>query len=110
MSNIEAKPPPLLRVRDLSVRYGPAQALFDVSLQVGAGEVLAVLGRNGAGKSTLARAISGLVMPSSGTVEFEGHDTTKSPPHRIRRRGIVYLPEGRGVSRHSVLWTTSRWR
>ena len=79
------------------MRYGSSQALFGVSLDVEPGTVLAVLGRNGAGKSTLARAVSGLVAPSGGRVSFEGRDVTGLPAHRIRRLGLTYIPEGRGI-------------
>lgn len=88
---------PLLQVDDLDVRYGPSQALFGVSIGVAPGSVLAVLGVNGAGKSTLARAISGLVAPTAGRVTFEGKDVTGLPAHRIRRLGLTYIPEGRGI-------------
>ena len=59
--------------------------------------MLAVLGANGAGKSTLARAVSGLVRPSAGRVRFDGHDITGMPAHRIRKLGLTYIPEGRGI-------------
>jgi branched-chain amino acid transport system ATP-binding protein len=88
---------PLLDVRDLDVLYGPPQALFGVSVAVEAGSVVAVLGANGAGKSTLARAASGLVPRSSGSVHFDGHDVTRLSPHRIRKLGLTYIPEGRGI-------------
>jgi branched-chain amino acid transport system ATP-binding protein len=88
---------PLLEVRDLDVHYGASQALFDVSLSVAAGSVLAVLGANGAGKSTLARAVSGLVRPTAGRVFFAGNDITGFPAHRIRKLGLTYIPEGRGI-------------
>jgi len=87
----------LLSVQDLHVRYGPALALDGVSFEVDTGQALAVLGPNGAGKSTLARGISGLVPPTAGTVSFRGRDITTAAPHRIRRDGVVYLPEGRGI-------------
>jgi branched-chain amino acid transport system ATP-binding protein len=87
----------LLRAAGLQVRYGPAQALFDVSLDVPAGGVVAVLGPNGAGKSTVARALSGLVPLAGGSVTFDGQDIGSWTPQRIRRAGIVHLPEGRGV-------------
>jgi branched-chain amino acid transport system ATP-binding protein len=87
----------LLSVESLKVRYGPALALRDVSLTVGKGDVLAVLGSNGAGKSTLARTISGLVPATSGTISFDGRNITRWPAYRVRRDGIVYLPEGRGI-------------
>jgi branched-chain amino acid transport system ATP-binding protein len=88
---------PILQVRDLDVSYGSSRALFGVSLEVQPGTVVAVLGANGAGKSTLARTISGLVAPTVGKVFFEGHDVTGFPAHRIRRLGLTYIPEGRGI-------------
>ncbi|HEX3963122.1 MAG TPA: ABC transporter ATP-binding protein [Trebonia sp.] len=87
----------LLSVQALQVRYGPALALQDVSLTVRKGDVVAVLGSNGAGKSTLARTVSGLVPAVRGTITFDGKDITRWPAHRVRRGGIVYLPEGRGI-------------
>jgi branched-chain amino acid transport system ATP-binding protein len=87
----------LLSVQSLQVRYGPALALHDVSLELNRGDVVAVLGSNGAGKSTLARTVSGLVPAAGGTVTFEGKDITRRAAHRVRRDGIVYLPEGRGI-------------
>jgi len=88
---------PLLRVVGLDVSYGPSQALFGVSVDVAPGSVLAVLGVNGAGKSTFARAISGLVPSTVGRVTFDGQDITRLPAHRIRRLGLTYIPEGRGI-------------
>jgi branched-chain amino acid transport system ATP-binding protein len=88
---------PILKVHGLDVSYGSSRALFGVSLEVQPGTVLAVLGANGAGKSTLARTISGLVAPTVGTVFFEGHDVSGMPAHRIRRLGLTYIPEGRGI-------------
>jgi branched-chain amino acid transport system ATP-binding protein len=90
---------PTLVVQDLSVRYGDAVALSGVSFQVRAGQVLALLGANGAGKSSLARAVSGLVRPYGGSVVFAGDEIRAWPAHRIRRAGLVHLPEGRGVFR-----------
>jgi branched-chain amino acid transport system ATP-binding protein len=88
---------PVLTVHDLDVSYGSSRALFGVSLEVQPGTVVAVLGANGAGKSTLARTISGLVAPTVGKVFFEGQDVTGMPAHRIRRLGLTYIPEGRGI-------------
>src|SRR4051794_13710593 len=87
----------LLSVEGLDVHYASVQALFDVSIEVPAGGVVAVLGANGAGKSTLARAASGLVPSSKGTITFDGVDITKAKPHEIRRAGLVHIPEGRGI-------------
>jgi branched-chain amino acid transport system ATP-binding protein len=88
---------PLLSVRDLDVRYGASQALFGVSIDVAPGTVLAVLGPNGAGKSTLARAVSGLVPPAAGHILFDGQDITGASAHHVRRLGLTYIPEGRGI-------------
>jgi len=89
--------PALLSVSGVNVYYGAAQALRNVSLEVGRGTVTAILGANGAGKSTLARAISGLIPVSSGAIHFDGSDVTGAPPHQIRRIGLAHLPEGRGI-------------
>lgn len=90
---------PLLKVEDLRVAYGGAQALFGVSLEVARGSAVAVLGANGAGKSTLARALSGVVKPSGGSILFDGRDITKLGAHRIARLGLAHVPEGRGIFR-----------
>jgi branched-chain amino acid transport system ATP-binding protein len=88
---------PLLEVRDLDVSYGSSQALFSVSMSVQPGTVMAVLGANGAGKSTLARAVSGLVRPTGGQVLFEGQPVTGQPAYKMRKLGLTYIPEGRGI-------------
>ena len=87
----------LLAVENLDVRYGSSQALFDVSLEVAPGSVTAVLGANGAGKSTLARTVSGLVPAAAGRVLFGGEIVSGRPTHRIRKLGLTYIPEGRGI-------------
>ena len=87
----------ILEIEDLNVHYGTSQALFGVSAEVKAGSVLAVLGVNGAGKSTLARAVSGLVSPTAGRVVFDKEEVTGRPAHVVRKRGLTYIPEGRGV-------------
>jgi ABC-type branched-subunit amino acid transport system ATPase component len=91
--------PSALVVENLSVHYGDAVALSGVSFSIGAGRALAVLGANGAGKSSLARAVSGLVRPSDGQITLDGQDTSNWAAYRIRRAGVVHLPEGRGVFR-----------
>jgi ABC-type branched-subunit amino acid transport system ATPase component len=90
---------PALSVQDLSVRYRDATALVGVSFDVPPGTALAVLGANGAGKSSLARAVSGLVRAAGGSVVLDGTDITSWPAHRVRRAGLLHLPEGRGVFR-----------
>jgi branched-chain amino acid transport system ATP-binding protein len=87
----------LLAVENLNVSYGPSQALFDLSLEVTAGSVTAILGANGAGKSTLARTVSGLVPAASGRVTFDGVVVTGERAHHIRKLGLTYIPEGRGI-------------
>ncbi|MCS6853448.1 MAG: ABC transporter ATP-binding protein [Elioraea sp.] len=86
----------MLEIEGLSARYGAAPVLFDVSLVVGEGEVVALAGRNGMGKTTTIRAILGLV-ERSGTIRFAGEDIARAAPHRIARRGIGLVPEGRQV-------------
>jgi branched-chain amino acid transport system ATP-binding protein len=86
----------MLRVHELVVAYGRVQALRGVSLRVDAGETVCLIGANGAGKSTLLHAISGLVVPSAGRVEVDGRPVAAgTPAHRIVRRGVVQIPEGR---------------
>lgn len=89
--------PPVLDVRGLTVRYSGGDALERMSLTVGAGEAVTVVGANGAGKSTLLRAISGWVRPYSGSVRLGGAEITGDAAYRIARRGVVHVPEGRCV-------------
>ncbi|WP_226781743.1 ABC transporter ATP-binding protein [Oceaniglobus trochenteri] len=84
----------LLSVQGLSARYGAAQALFDVSLEVAQGEVLALMGRNGMGKTTTVKAICRM-LPARGMARFDGHDLLRLPVHRAARLGIGLVPEGR---------------
>ena len=88
---------PILAVEDLRVHYGAVAALNGVSLSVGPGEVVALLGANGAGKSTTLRAISGLLRPRGGAIRFAGQRIDGLPPARIVRLGIAHSPEGRRV-------------
>jgi branched-chain amino acid transport system ATP-binding protein len=87
----------LLLVKDLNVFYGPVQILFDVTMEVGEGEVVALLGTNGAGKSTLLKAISGIVEADFGAVIFDGRDITHAPPYEIASHGVTQMPGGMGV-------------
>jgi len=86
-----------LAVSALNSFYGPAHILFDVALEVGVGEVVALLGRNGAGKSTTFRSIVGLVAQRDGRVMFENNDVSKLPTHAIVRAGLGYVPEERRI-------------
>src|SRR5437763_1376588 len=88
---------PLLECVGLDVAYGRTQILFDVSIDVDEGEVLAVLGTNGAGKSTLLRAITGLTPPKGGTVLLDGRDVTGKSPVKMAALGVAQMPGGRGI-------------
>jgi len=93
-----------LRVSDVWAGYEGSLALFGISLEVRAGQVVALVGANGAGKTTTLRAISGLVRPESGQVVFEGRRIDGLKPHQITTLGIAHVPEGRRVfGRLSVL-------
>ena len=89
--------PPLLRTSGLDAWYGAAHILFDVSLQVGRGEVVALMGRNGAGKSTTLKAIMGMLDKRRGQVDFMGHDIATRQPYQIARLGLGFVPEDRRV-------------
>lgn len=88
---------PVLTVDKLNAWYGAAHILFDVALQVGRGEVVALMGRNGAGKSTTLKAIMGLVERRSGAISFQGEDLVPLEPYAIARRGLGYVPEDRRI-------------
>jgi len=90
-------PEPLVVVEDLHTFYGKSHILHGVSLSVGRGEVVGLLGRNGVGKSTTLKTIMGLVAASQGTVLFEGKPVTGMPAHKIARLGIAYVPEDRRI-------------
>jgi branched-chain amino acid transport system ATP-binding protein len=87
----------LLAVRDVSVYYGHFQALFAVSLDVGEGEIVAVIGANGAGKTTFLRSVAGALPVAAGTVDFAGRPVRGQPPHQRVDLGIVLVPEGRRI-------------
>ena len=87
----------LLKVSNVDVFHGTFQALWDVSLEVRNGEMLALIGANTSGKSTLLDTISGLLHPTKGSIEFEGKDITKLDPYQIVELGITQVPEGRGI-------------
>ena len=88
---------PLLRTTRLNAWYGRAQILYDVDIEVGRGEVVALMGRNGAGKSTTIKAIMGLVERTSGEVRFLGTSTRGREPFEIARIGLGYVPEDRRI-------------
>ncbi len=88
---------PLLVVEDIHTFYGKSHILHGISLEVGRGEVVGLLGRNGVGKSTTLKAIAGIVHPSAGRVLLDGQPITRLPSHRIARLGIGYVPEERRI-------------
>ena len=87
----------LLRIEAIDVRYGDVQVVWGCSLEVRAGETVALFGGNGAGKTTTLRAISGLIAPSAGRILFDGHDISRLPAHRLPDLGVAHVPEGRHV-------------
>jgi len=87
----------VLSVRHLQASYGAAQVLFDVSLDVGAGEVVTLLGRNGMGKTTTIRSIMGLLRPRGGDIRFDGAVVTGLAPYKVAQTGIGLVPEGRQI-------------
>ncbi|MBO7739074.1 MAG: ABC transporter ATP-binding protein [Oscillospiraceae bacterium] len=87
----------MLRIKDLKVNYGGIEAVKGISLDVPKGEIVTLIGANGAGKSSTLRAISGLVKPTGGTIEFEGEDITAKNPTDIVTKGITLVPEGRKI-------------
>jgi len=88
---------PLLKISNIDVFHGTFQALWDVSLEVKAGEIVGLIGANTSGKSTLLDAISGLLHPAKGKMEFDGHDISTMDPFQIVELGITQVPEGRGI-------------
>jgi branched-chain amino acid transport system ATP-binding protein len=90
-------PSPVLEVEGLSARYGEAQALRDVSLHVGQGELVTLVGRNGAGKTTLLRCVMGLHRQTAGRVRLHGRDISSLPPYARARAGLGYVPDDRGI-------------
>jgi branched-chain amino acid transport system ATP-binding protein len=87
----------MLETRGISVFYGRHRAVENVSVTVGANEIVVMLGANGAGKSTFLRAVAGLTPPQAGTVAMDGADITRRPPHEIVETGIALVPEDRGI-------------
>nr|WP_323379069.1 ABC transporter ATP-binding protein [Pyxidicoccus xibeiensis] len=87
----------MLAVEGIKVHYGAIQALKGVSLSVGKGEVVALIGANGAGKTSTLRAVSGMLKPSAGRITLDGKDTTSLKAHQLVPRGMAHAPEGRGV-------------
>ena len=87
----------MLKIDNLTAGYGQSQVLFDVSLSIEAGQVLALMGRNGMGKTTTISAIMGLIPRWGGGVSFDGRGIGRMPPHRVARLGVGLVPEGRQI-------------
>jgi len=87
----------LLEVRQLEVHYGGIRAVAGVELEIAEGELVCLIGANGAGKTTTLKAICGLIASRSGTVRYGGEDISRAPVHELPRKGLVMVPEGRGI-------------
>jgi len=85
----------LLEVKDIHCGYDGVPVIQGLSLEVGAGEIVAIIGANGAGKSTTMRSIAGLMHPTAGTIRFDGADITRAPAYTVVARGLAYVPEAR---------------
>ena len=90
----------LLKFENLDVHYGGIHALKQVSFTINAGEIVTLIGANGAGKSTTLRAVSGLIPKSGGIIEFDGHNISNMPAHKIAALKLTHVPEGRRVFAH----------
>ena len=88
---------PMLEVKNINQYYGSSHTLRGISLDVRAGECMALLGRNGVGKTTLIKCLTGVLPTANGAIHFEGHDITKVPPHKRAALGIAYVPQGRDI-------------
>jgi len=93
----------VLEIRGLEARYGDAQALWGIDLDVGEGETVCIVGPNGAGKTTLVLTIAGLHPSAAGTIRIDGTDTADLPGHRVCDHGIATVPEGRRVFGHMTV-------
>jgi branched-chain amino acid transport system ATP-binding protein len=93
----------VLELRDIVCCYGPVMAIKGISLSVGKGQLVALIGANGAGKTTTLKAISGLLHPTAGTIKFDGHDITRASVRMILSLGIAQCPEGRHIFPHMTV-------
>ena len=98
-SSVEPVPEPLISVEGVHTYYGKSHVLHGVSLEVGRGEVVGLIGRNGVGKSTTLKTIMGIINASAGRISFEGRQISGLPPHKLARIGIAYVPEDRRIFR-----------
>ena len=87
----------MLKLEQVDSYYGGVRVLTGVSLEIAAGEIVALLGRNGAGKTTTLKSIMGLVKPRAGSIVLDGDDLTQISPHNVPKLGVAYVPQGRGL-------------
>ena len=87
----------LLSINDIYAKYGDVEVLRNINVHVNVGEVVTILGANGAGKTTLLRILSGLLQPTSGTIQFNGENIHRRPAYKMRKMGLIQVPEGRGI-------------
>ena len=87
----------MLKIEGINTYYGDSQILFDLSMEVPEGKIICMLGRNGMGKTTICRSIMGLTPPESGSIKFRGEEIGKMETHKISKKGIAYVPQGRGI-------------
>lgn len=85
----------MFRTEDLTVAYGDAVALHDIAIEMGAGEIVGIIGANGAGKTTLVNTVAGILRPRAGRILLDGHDLAQISPHTVCDHGIAIVPEGR---------------
>ena len=98
----------LLELVDVTARYGQVEALHGVSLTVGEGEIVSILGANGAGKTTTLRAVSGTVRRTAGDVVLQGRRLARRTPEAVARAGVAHVPEGRGIFAELTVWENLR--
>ena len=87
----------MLKVEGINTYYGDSHILFDLSMEVPEGKIISMLGRNGMGKTTICRSIMGLTAPRSGSITFRGEEISTMDTHKIAKKGIAYVPQGRGI-------------
>ena len=87
----------MLKVEGINTYYGDSHILFDLSMEVPEGKIISMLGRNGMGKTTICRSIMGLTAPRSGSITFRGEEISTMDTHKISKKGIAYVPQGRGI-------------
>ncbi len=99
----------MLTVHKLEVAYGGIKAVKGIDLTVGRGELVALIGANGAGKSSTLKALSGLLKPSAGRIDYDGAEITGKPAYHLVQRGLAMVPEGRGVFPRLTVAENLRW-